>query len=833
MLRRRLVGAMGLLMRGLGQSGRGRVRASSHNRVILLAGVSLLTLALPALSAELSPGGGNPWQLDAAGPFTITGADTSAENAWIGVTTPGVLLNIDGTAGPASLTIAPGKSFNLGLNGADGAVTTLTGSSIVNTATMAVGDQVFVGYGSEDNILTLNAFSSITASSVVLGVEATSDGNLLELTTGTSAIDLTGNLIVGNDGADNIVTLANGADIDAAGQVIVGYNATADGNSLTLSTGSSVTADTGTAVGYAGAGNSLTIESGADFTTYTTTLGAQVGADGNSVTLTGAGSTFTGTTNASFNVGDGGKENTLDVLDGAVFDIGDRLALGKTVGSTGNIVTVSGAGSELHAGNVRIGITTMGSSGNSLVVSDGGYVQVDTDIKVRAGNSIDLSSGAILDMAGFETAAGSTFVLGVDSSNAIDFDVTGVATLAGTLEANYTGGTLSNRYLVLSAGTLASTIVLDANGFAPGFTVTLDPDGGDLYLDIAADLGGTADLGDNQSNLADALNDAFADGEELSGDLVGLFGLADPALDDALAALTGEINAYAQTELGWSATEAALDNDLCAPDDGRFCIKAYGAGAIANLDGDDAQGRHDTTQASGTLGVVAAKKLGADTLVGGLFSIDQTHADNGLGTADVTGFRFGGRVRQDWDSFYASVGGAGGFGLGHTDRDFTSADFTQAYLGLRGEAGADLALAGSAIVTPFAAVDWANTTTAAFSEAAADQSLAYGDSSQSRTTAELGIRLATAPDATGFVLAGTVAYRRTLAADNAVETSLAELDGYSFDVTPVIAATDLLTLSADTAIAIGNGTTLTARVDAGFSSGYQSAGGRVGLTGQW
>ena len=820
-------------MRTLGRSGRASALARGRGRAVLLAGVSLLTLAIPALSAELSPGGGNPWELDAVGPYTITGADTSAENAWIGVNTPGVILVIDGTAGPASLTIAAGKSFNLGLNGANGATTTMTGSSIVNTATMAVGDQVFVGYGSDDNILTLNAYSSITASSVVLGVNAGSDGNLLELTTGTSTIDLTSNLIVGNDGADNIVTLANGADIDATGQVIVGYNATADGNSLTLSLGSSITADTGAAVGYAGAGNSLTIESGADFTTYTTTLGAQVGADGNSVTVTGAGSTFTGTTNASFNVGDLGKQNTLDVLDGAVFDIGDRLALGKDVASTDNIVTVSGAGSELHAGNVRIGITTMGSSGNSLVVSDGGYVQVDTDIKVRGGNFIELSSGAILDMAGFTTDAGATFVLGVDSSNAIDFDVTGAASLAGTLEANYTGGTLTNRYRVLSAGSLTSTIVLDDNGFAPGFTVTLDQDGDELYLDIAADLGGAADLGENQSNLADALNDAFADGEELSGDLVDLFGLADPALDDALAALTGEINAYAQTELGWSGTEAALDTDLCAPDDGQFCVKAYGAGAIASIEGDDAQGSHDTMQANGTFGVVAARQLGADTLVGGLFSIDQAHADNGLGTADVTGFRFGGRGRQDWDSFYASVGGAGGFGLGHTDRDFTSADFSQAYLGLRGEAGADLALAGSAVVTPFAALDWANTTTSAYSEATADLALAYGDNSQSRTTAELGIRLATAPDATGFVLGGTVAYRHTLAADNAVETSLEGLDDYSFDVSPATSPTDLLTLSADSAIAIGNGTTLTARVDAGFSSGYHSAGGRVGLTGQW
>lgn len=834
------LGAWGSIMSVSAGLARVQQIGARHHEAILLAGVSLIALSLPALSAPLI------YDADT----TINTPTVSAENVWVGFANPDVLLAIDATAGPASLTISSGNSFYLGTSlTADGAVATLTGS-LLNTAGIISSDQVFIGQTSDDNRMTLNAYSTVTGTSLVLGVDAGSDGNLLELTAATSSVNLTSNLIVGFGGANNSVTLANGATVDVDGVATLGYNVGSSGNSLTVSSDSTFTADTGTTVGNADDGNSILVQSGADYYTYTTTIGSLAGSDNNSVTVTGAGSIYSGSGNASFNVGGLGTGNSLMVSNGGYVRFGDRLAIGQNSGSNNNTVTVTGANSTLAPGNVRVGAA--GATGNSLVVADGGLLDVTHEMKVRSGNSISVASGAVVLVSGtdgFTTNAGSTFVVDVDSSRAIDFEVSHTADLSGTLKATYSGGTLTNSYRVLAAGALINNLTLDDSDFAPGFTVSLDAQGNALYLVISADLGGTADLGDNQQNVADAVNAAFGDGEGLSDGLVALLGVADGDLDAALAGVTGEVGAYAQTELGWTGTEAALSlltGDLCTPAaTGQVCVHAFTSGNASHIDGDADMGNHDTTGAGLTLGVAAASRLAPGTVLSGLVTLDQSHADvDDLGTADLTALRFGGSLKQDWSGFYASVGVLGGIGAGNTDRNFSSftpgeasADFAQAYFGARGEVGADLALTDTVKLTPFAALEWANTSTGAYSEAGTgefgDLALAYGDSDRARTSADLGLRLATAPTDAGLVFAGAVAYRRVLAADDAVETQFQSLEDYSFDVTPATAPADQLRVSADLKLPLNDMSAITAQVDAGFGTGYQSASGKVGFFGQW
>ncbi len=820
-------------------------------RLLLLGSVSALALALPATAAELSPGGGAPWVLDTPGTTTITGADTSAENAWIGLDAPGVVLAIDGTIAPASLTIASGKSFHLGINGsASGEITTLTGASPSNTASLIVGDQVFVGEGSDDNTLTLNAYSTITASSLVLGVNAGSDDNLVELLTGTSTVSLTSNLIIGNSGADNSVTLANGAGLDADGQVVLGLNAGASGNSLTLSSGATLTADLGTMVGSSAGGNSILVRSGAHYTTDTTTLGSAVGSDGNSFTVTGAGSTFTGlhaSPGASFNVGDGGKQNHLTVSDGAVFSIGDRLAIGKTVGSTDNIVSILGTGSELHAGNVRVGINTLGSSGNTLRIADNGALFVTSDTKIYGGNVIDLADGAQLDMAGFTLFSGASFKLDVDAAHAIDFNVSGTAALNGTLDLGYSGGALSNRYLVLSAGTLTNNLTLDSADFAQGFAVTLDVEGNDLYLDISGALGQTADLGQNQQAMADALNTAFNGGGTLGGDFVALYGLDDADLGGALSALSGEVNAFAQTELGWSGTEAALSTleESCEPATGATCVQPLLTLRRTALDGDSGLGTHDTAMSDVSVGASWATQLQSATRLTGLALLDQASIDLGdLGSAEATSLRVGVGLRQDWQGVYASLGGTMGLGLVSTDRDLgykdsvaTSADFGQAFFGLRGELGMDLALGDGLGLTPFAGLQWANNAVSGFDESITgdhpDLALSYAGAQYARTQLDLGLRLALAQPQSGLALSGQLAYRHVLGADSAVETTLAGLPDHPFDISAATQPTDSVALGLAANLTVAADTQLALSLDGSLGENYQSYGGKLSLTRHW
>lgn len=820
-------------------------------RLPLLLGVSALALGLPAGAAELSPGGGAPWVLDTAGTYTITDADTSAENAWIGLDTAGVVLAIDGTLAPASLTIAAGKSFHLGINAsASGEITSLTGSSPSNTASLIVGDQVFVGEGSDDNILTLNAYSTISASSLVLGVNAGSDDNLVELLTGTSTVSLSNNLIIGNSGTGNSVTLANGARLDADGQVILGLNAGASGNSLTLSSGAVITADLGTLVGGSAGGNSIVVRSGADFTTNTTTLGSAVGSDGNTFTVTGAGSTFTGLhapPGASFNVGDGGKQNSLTVSDGAEFSIGDRLALGKTVGSTDNNVFLYGVGSQIHAGNVRVGINTVGSSGNELNIYDHGHIVVTSDIKVYGGNSIDLSSGAELDMAGFTLFSGATFQLDVDAANAIDFDVTGAAVLNGTLELGYSGGALSKRYLILSSGALTNGLTLDQTGFASGFTAALDVEGNDLYLDIFGTLGLGSDLGSNQQNIVDAVSAAFDSGDPLGGDFVALYGVDPDNLNTWLSVLTGEVNAFAQTELGWSGTESALAalGDSCRPEIGATCVEPLLSASRSQLGGDTDPGTHDTSLSNASLGASWATQLPGTTSLTGLLLLDQSSIDLGdLGSAKATALRVGVGMRQDWQGFYASVGGTLGLGLVSTDRDLgykdsvsTSADIGQALFGLRGEVGADLALADGIGLTPFAGLQWANNAVSGFDESITgdhpDLALSYGASQHARTELDLGLRLALAEPQSGLSLSGQLAYRHVLGADSAVETRFVGLPDQPFDISAATQPADSLALGLAANLTLAPQTQLALSLDGSLAENYQSYGGKLSLTHHW
>jgi hypothetical protein len=821
----------------------------------LRAGVSVLALALsmPAFAVDLAPGNGDPWILDTAGTYTITENDTSSADAWIGLDTPGVTLSLAGDPGTASFSTDGGFSIHLGINStANGTVVLLSGPDVAHAASLHGGDQIFIGGGSDNNRITVGSNAQVSAYSIVLGVNAGSDGNLLELTTATSSAFLNNNLIVGNNGDNNTVTMQNGASAYVQQQVILGYEAGSDGNSFTLSSGAQLTADTGTAVGYRGSNNSMLIQSGADYTTFTTSLGGLAGADGNSLTVTGAGSTFTGVNiNAdlsSFNVGGAGDNNSLMVSDGAVFTIGDRLAIGQTNTSGGNTVTVTGAGSELYAGNTRIGANG-GPGGNSLVVSDGGYVSIG-DIRARSGNSISLASGAIVDANVFTLDAGATLVVDVDAGNAIDVDVTGTATLSGNLDVNWSGGAIANRYNLLTAGTRSGTFAtVDTAGFAPGIAVSVDyyATGADLVL--VASLAGTTDLADNQRTIADTVSAAFNDGESLAGSLAELFAIDPVDLGGALSSLSGEINAYAATELGWSATEAVLDQltdpDGCAPQPtGVFCTQAFASGSAAVLAGDPDQGSHDTTQSGVTLGVAATTRVDADTLLGGVVSISQSRAAiDGLGDAEVASVRFGASLTQHWQSAYLALGAMAGAGLGETSRGLAldttataSGDLAQAYLGFRAELGADLPLNGETALTPFAALSWAGTGTAGYAETVSgglgDVALVYGDAFRTRSSMDLGVRLASGA-ADALTIGGSLAYRHVLGADNIVVTEFAGLEGYGFGVTPATQPTDQLLLSADAAMALGTGATLGVKLDAGLAEGYSALAGKVSLNGQW
>jgi len=156
-------------------------------------------------------------------------------------------LSLAGDPGTASFGADGGYGVHLGIDDARPMALwcCCSGPDVAHAACLHGGDQIFIGGGSDNNRITVGGDAQVSAYSIVLGVNAGSDGNLLELTTATSSAFLNNNLIVGNNGDDDTVTMQNGASTYVEQQVILGYEAGSDGNSFTLSSGVQLTADTG------------------------------------------------------------------------------------------------------------------------------------------------------------------------------------------------------------------------------------------------------------------------------------------------------------------------------------------------------------------------------------------------------------------------------------------------------------------------------------------------------------------------------------------------------------------------------------------------------------
>jgi autotransporter-associated beta strand protein len=145
---------------------------------------------------------------------------------------------------------------------------------------------------------------------------------------------------------------------------------------------------------------------------------------------------------------------------------------------------------------------------------------------------------------------GSFYFVEVFGNTADRTNVTGLATLAGTVAAAYTGGNLTNSYTILSAsggrtGTFDSLAALNLPAF---ITASLAYTPTDAQLNLTSGIGGIAGLTRNQSAVGGALDNSFNSG---AGSLPGLFSLAASQLPAALDMLSGEgISGTQETAFG-------------------------------------------------------------------------------------------------------------------------------------------------------------------------------------------------------------------------------------------------------------------------------------------
>jgi YVTN family beta-propeller protein/autotransporter-associated beta strand protein len=335
---------------------------------------------------------------------------------------------------------------------------------------------------------------------------------------------------------------------------------------LTLSGSSTYAGATNVNAGtlQAGAVNALsplsafTVAGGAtlDLNNFNQTIGSLAGAG--SVTL-GAATLTTG------------NDNTSTTFSGGISGTGGLAKIGS------GTLTLSGSSSYSGATAVNAGtLTVNGSIANSVVTVNSGAMLNGTGtvggLTIASGGTFapGNSPGTMTVAGNLAFQSGALYVVQVTSSTASSTNVTGIATLAGTVQAAFAAGSYATRtYTILSAvGGLGGTTfnTLSTSNLPAGFTASLSYTATDAILNLTATLGQSAvgpsapgqpsapsgpsalacAFSINQYNVANALNAFFNNGGALPPAFVTIFGLTGANLGNALTLLSGEAATGAQ-----------------------------------------------------------------------------------------------------------------------------------------------------------------------------------------------------------------------------------------------------------------------------------------------
>ncbi|QYY34804.1 PEP-CTERM sorting domain-containing protein [Ruficoccus sp. ZRK36] len=255
-------------------------------------------------------------------------------------------------------------------------------------------DGTRVGDSTSWNQLTIQHESTLTISSgrgLTVGSLEGSHNNRVDLNASSLRADW---VDLGFSGHENQMNIYNGSTVSTTEDFRIGYNASATGNSATVSgTGSSLTTGTYLTVGFYSSENKLSITNGGQVTTgggVTIGNGDSWSGSGNKNQVVVAGSqSRLSVTSGTLWVGRLGDENTVLVEGGAFVNAADDVIIGAQ-GGNNNDITLSGFNSILYVENsLSLGgvnpITSSYSGGNTLTVEDGSLVNVGS-IVIKEGN---------------------------------------------------------------------------------------------------------------------------------------------------------------------------------------------------------------------------------------------------------------------------------------------------------------------------------------------------------------------------------------------------------------------------------------------------------------
>ena len=357
----------------------------SSNNLALIAGASSLWTNFGDLYVGYQGGGNNALVITNGGRvansngilgsfFGVNGNQatvTGANSAW--VNSGGIVVGDGGTGN--TLLVANGGSVANGNGVLGGSAFGATSNQVTVTGAGSVWTNssfLYVGSNGAFNTLLISNGGFVLSGGGSVGYNSAANNNQATVSGTNSLWTNSGQLNVGNNGAGNVLLIANGGTVaDDAG--FIGRNAGANNNQVTVTGANSVWTNGGNLyVGYSGSGNALLVTNGGTVASYLGSIGENADASNNQVTVTGANSSWA--TVSALLIGDdnGAVGNQLNILNGGSVSSFGGLIGTYSAGASGNSATVSGAGS-LWNSHFYLTVGDTGSF-NTLLVTNGGTV---------------------------------------------------------------------------------------------------------------------------------------------------------------------------------------------------------------------------------------------------------------------------------------------------------------------------------------------------------------------------------------------------------------------------------------------------------------------------
>ncbi len=388
-----------------------------------------------------------------------------------------VVIGETGVTGDASLVEVAGY-LHVGIYGSGNSLTIQSGADMTVSSAVTIGGGVAdAGNQSSNSAYGIGYANSITVTGEDTTLFVVNEGGGYEA------------FFVGRNGCGNSLTVEHDAYIECAtlfvGDGSATYSETGSHNFVTVgadgTTGDNacITSAGELIVGNLGSYNSLTVQSGASVNVQqsgyigggdstSTNTGYGIGY-GNTVTVTGAESSLRFDNSGTYQtlyVGLYGSANSLLVSAGGKVTSGESF-IGSESTSVDNLVVLSGSGSDWRLdGVLHVGNSSTGGEG-TLIIDDGALLRVNTVLYGATGSTFDLSADArnlLTTDTSLATVNSNHIYLGNGSYIAVAGDISGnTVAIDALLSGMYVYDTETSGWVAATRDNVTFAYVLEAD----------------------------------------------------------------------------------------------------------------------------------------------------------------------------------------------------------------------------------------------------------------------------------------------------------------------------------------------------------------------------------